>query len=139
MSKNYHIAVLPGDGIGPEVMNRAMKVLEAVRQRFAMHITTSQYDVGGAAIDRQGTPLPQATVAGCEQADAILFGSVGGPKWEHLPPAEQPERGALLPLRKHFKLFSNLRPAKLYQGWKSSARCAPTSLLTASTFSAYAN
>lgn len=116
MSKNYHIAVLPGDGIGPEVMNQAMKVLEAVRQRFAMHITTSQYDVGGAAIDRQGTPLPQATVAGCEQADAILFGSVGGPKWEHLPPAEQPERGALLPLRKHFKLFSNLRPAKLYQG-----------------------
>lgn len=94
MSKNYHIAVLPGDGIGPEVMNQAMKVLEAVRQRFAMHITTSQYDVGGAAIDRQGTPLPQATVAGCEQADAILFGSVGGPKWEHLPPAEQPERGA---------------------------------------------
>ncbi|PLL94942.1 3-isopropylmalate dehydrogenase, partial [Klebsiella pneumoniae] len=91
MSKNYHIAVLPGDGIGPEVMNQAMKVLEAVRQRFAMHITTSQYDVGGAAIDRQGTPLPQATVAGCEQADAILFGSVGGPKWEHLPPAEQPE------------------------------------------------
>lgn len=56
MSKNYHIAVLPGDGIGPEVMNQAMKVLEAVRQRFAMHITTSQYDVGGAAIDRQGTP-----------------------------------------------------------------------------------
>ena len=116
MSKNYHIAVLPGDGIGPEVMNQAMKVLEAVRNRFSMRITTSQYDVGGIAIDRQGMPLPQATVDGCEQADAILFGSVGGPKWEHLPPAEQPERGALLPLRKHFKLFSNLRPAKLYQG-----------------------
>ena len=124
MSKNYHIAVLPGDGIGPEVMNQAMKVLEAVRQRFAMHITTSQYDVGGAAIDRQGTPLPQATVAGCEQADAILFGSVGGPKWEHLPPAEQPERGALLPLRKHFKLFSNLRPAKLYQGLEEFRKAA---------------
>ena len=116
MSKNYHIAVLPGDGIGPEVMNQAMKVLEAVRHRFDMRITTSQHDVGGVAIDRQGTPLPQTTVEGCEQADAILFGSVGGPKWEHLPPAEQPERGALLPLRKHFKLFSNLRPAKLYQG-----------------------
>ncbi|WP_459584210.1 isocitrate/isopropylmalate family dehydrogenase, partial [Enterobacter hormaechei] len=57
-----------------------------------------------------------ATVEGCEQADAILFGSVGGPKWENLPPNQQPERGALLPLRKHFKLFSNLRPAKLYQG-----------------------
>ncbi|WP_054305292.1 3-isopropylmalate dehydrogenase, partial [Serratia rubidaea] len=63
-----------------------------------------------------GSPLPAATLSGCEQADAILFGSVGGPKWEHLPPAEQPERGALLPLRKHFKLFSNLRPARLYQG-----------------------
>ncbi len=116
MSRNYHIAVLPGDGIGPEVMAQAMKVLDAVRKRFDMRITTSEYDVGGAAIDRQGMPLPAATVEGCEQADAILFGSVGGPKWEHLPPAEQPERGALLPLRKHFKLFSNLRPARLYQG-----------------------
>ncbi|VEC00844.1 3-isopropylmalate dehydrogenase [Cedecea lapagei] len=116
MSKNYHIAVLPGDGIGPEVMAQALKVLEAVRTRFDLRISTSTYDVGGAAIDRHGSPLPQATVEGCEQADAILFGSVGGPKWEHLPPAEQPERGALLPLRKHFKLFSNLRPARLYQG-----------------------
>jgi len=116
MSKNYHIAVLPGDGIGPEVMAQALKVLEAIRARFSLRITTSHYDVGGIAIDRHGNPLPQATVAGCEQADAILFGSVGGPKWEHLPPAQQPERGALLPLRKHFKLFSNLRPAKLYQG-----------------------
>ncbi|PIJ49737.1 3-isopropylmalate dehydrogenase [Erwinia sp. OLTSP20] len=116
MSNNYHIAVLPGDGIGPEVMSQAMKVLEAVRQRFGMRITTSEYDVGGIAIDRHGEPLPAATVAGCEQADAILFGSVGGPKWEHLPPAQQPERGALLPLRKHFRLFSNLRPASLYKG-----------------------
>ncbi|NKI75277.1 3-isopropylmalate dehydrogenase [Dickeya sp. CFBP 2040] len=116
MSKSYHIAVLPGDGIGPEVMAQAYKVLDAVRQRFDLRITTSEYDVGGIAIDRQGTPLPQGTVEGCEQADAILFGSVGGPKWEHLPPAEQPERGALLPLRKHFRLFSNLRPARLYQG-----------------------
>lgn len=116
MSKNYHIAVLPGDGIGPEVMTQALKVLDAVRNRFAMRITTSHYDVGGAAIDNHGQPLPPATVEGCEQADAVLFGSVGGPKWEHLPPDQQPERGALLPLRKHFKLFSNLRPAKLYQG-----------------------
>ncbi|CNE70806.1 3-isopropylmalate dehydrogenase [Yersinia nurmii] len=116
MTKNYHIAVLPGDGIGPEVMAQANKVLDAVRQRFNMRISTSVYDVGGAAIDRQGCPLPTTTINGCEQADAILFGSVGGPKWEHLPPDEQPERGALLPLRKHFKLFSNLRPARLYQG-----------------------
>ncbi|MBU9857540.1 3-isopropylmalate dehydrogenase [Rahnella bonaserana] len=116
MSKTHHIAVLPGDGIGPEVMAQAYKVLDAVRQRFGLKITTSEYDVGGAAIDKHGSPLPEATVAGCEQADAILFGSVGGPKWEHLPPNDQPERGALLPLRKHFKLFSNLRPARLYQG-----------------------
>lgn len=116
MSKSHHIAVLPGDGIGPEVMAQAHKVLDAVRQRFGLNITTSEYDVGGAAIDKHGSPLPEATVAGCENADAILFGSVGGPKWEHLPPNDQPERGALLPLRKHFKLFSNLRPARLYQG-----------------------
>ncbi|WP_369789007.1 3-isopropylmalate dehydrogenase [Rouxiella sp. WC2420] len=116
MSKTHHIAVLPGDGIGPEVMAQAYKVLEAVRQRFGLNITTSEYDVGGAAIDKHNTPLPATTVAGCEQADAILFGSVGGPKWEHLPADSQPERGALLPLRKHFKLFSNLRPASLYKG-----------------------
>ena len=116
MSSSYHIAVLPGDGIGPEVMAQASKVLAAIRERFNMRITTSEYDVGGIAIDRHGEPLPQATIKGCEQADAILFGSVGGPKWEHLPPAEQPERGALLPLRKHFQLFSNLRPASLYTG-----------------------
>lgn len=116
MSSSYHIAVLPGDGIGPEVMAQAYKVLAAVRQRFGLRITTSEYDVGGAAIDRHGSPLPAATISGCEQASAILFGSVGGPQWEHLPPDEQPERGALLPLRKHFKLFSNLRPARLYPG-----------------------
>ncbi|EKT64908.1 3-isopropylmalate dehydrogenase [Providencia burhodogranariea] len=115
MSKSYHIAVLPGDGIGPEVMAQAHKVLDAVRQRFALSITTKEYDVGGIAIDRHGKPLPEETVAGCENADAVLFGSVGGPKWENLPPDSQPERGALLPLRKHFKLFSNLRPARLYQ------------------------
>lgn len=84
ITKSYHIAILPGDGIGPEVMAQAHKVLDAVRQRFGLRITTSEYDVGGIAIDRQGTPLPPATVTGCEQADAILFGSVGGPKWEHL-------------------------------------------------------
>ncbi len=114
-SAEFHIAVLPGDGIGPEVMAQATKVLNAVSQRFGLRITTREYAVGGCAIDRHGVPLPTETVRGCEQADAILFGSVGGPKWEHLPPAEQPERGALLPLREHFKLFSNLRPARLYQ------------------------
>lgn len=116
MSQNYHIAVLPGDGIGPEIMQQAYKVLEVVRKKYQLAITTSEYDVGGVAIDVHGVPLPQETLEGCEKADAILFGSVGGPKWQHLPPDSQPERGALLPLRKHFKLFANMRPAKLYQG-----------------------
>ncbi len=115
MSKHYHIAVLPGDGIGPEVMAQAQKVIDAVNKRFSLNITTKEYDIGGIAIDNHGTPLPATTLAGCEQADAILFGSVGGPKWEHLPADQQPERGALLPLRKHFKLFCNLRPARLYK------------------------
>lgn len=119
MTQPYHIAVLPGDGIGPEVMQQAHKVLDAVRQRFNIKLTFSEYDIGGIAIDRHGMPLPEQTLKGCEKADAILFGSVGGPKWENLPPNEQPERGALLPLRKHFKLFSNLRPARLYQGLKA--------------------
>lgn len=119
MSTTHHIAVLPGDGIGPEVMAQALKVLDVVRERFNLRITTSHYDVGGAAIDHYGTPLPDTTLEGCQQADAVLFGSVGGPQWEHLPPDQQPERGALLPLRKHFKLFCNLRPASLYAGLES--------------------
>ena len=116
MSRTYHMAILPGDGIGPEVMTQAYKIIDAVRQRFAVRITTSEYDVGGAAIDRHGSPLPTRTLYGCSQADAILFGSVGGKRWEHLPAAKQPERGAIMQLRKHFKLFSNLRPARLYPG-----------------------
>ncbi len=113
---SYQVAVLAGDGIGPEVMVEARKVLEAVEERFSLDIEYSEYDVGGAAIDNHGCPLPESTLKGCEAADAILFGSVGGPKWEHLPPNDQPERGALLPLRGHFELFCNMRPAKLHVG-----------------------
>ncbi|MDT3320212.1 3-isopropylmalate dehydrogenase [Shewanella sp. SP1S2-4] len=113
---SYQVAVLAGDGIGPEVMAEARKVLREVEARFDLNIEYTQYDVGGIAIDNHGCPLPDATLKGCEAADAILFGSVGGPKWEKLPPNEQPERGALLPLRGHFELFCNLRPAKLHDG-----------------------
>ena len=110
MSKNYRITVLAGDGIGPEVMTEALKVLDAVSSKFSLTISREECLVGGAAIDAKGCPLPAETVTASEQADAILFGSVGGPKWENLAPDEQPERGALLPLRKHFGLFANLRP-----------------------------
>jgi 3-isopropylmalate dehydrogenase len=116
------IAVLTGDGIGPEVMREALKVLDAVQERFALRLSYEFADVGGAAIDRHGTALPPGTLAVCQAADAILFGSVGGPKWETLPPAEQPERAALLPLRKHFDLFCNLRPARVF---KSLAAASP--------------
>ena len=112
----YKIAVLPGDGIGPEVMQQAHKVLDAIEAKYNLTFTREEHDVGGIAIDNHGKPLPDSTLAACEESDAILFGSVGGPKWEHLPANEQPERGALLPLRKHFQLFCNLRPAQIHQG-----------------------
>lgn len=125
MSKTFKIAVLPGDGIGPEVMATALKVLAKVKPDLGCEIELSEGLVGGIAIDRTGEALPKATLMLCEAADAILFGSVGGPKWEGLPPNKQPERGALLPLRKHFKLFSNLRPAKVYRELADSSPLAP--------------
>jgi 3-isopropylmalate dehydrogenase len=114
MMKTYNIAVLAGDGIGPEVMAEALKVLDAVSQKFGFAINTQSALVGGAAIDAHGEALPAATLDLCKQSDAILFGSVGGPKWTSLPPAQQPERASLLPLRKTFDLFCNLRPGKIY-------------------------
>lgn len=110
MNRNHSITVLSGDGIGPEVMDQALRVLESVSSRFDFNISTKECLVGGAAIDTKGCPLPDETVKACEQADAILFGSVGGPKWASLAPDDQPERGALLPIRKHFNLYANLRP-----------------------------
>jgi 3-isopropylmalate dehydrogenase len=110
----YKIAVLPGDGIGPEVMKEALKILAVIREQFDFQFEYQKADVGGCAIDKWGTALPPETLALCESSSAILFGSVGGPKWENLSPEKQPERAALLPLRKHFKLFCNLRPAKVY-------------------------
>ena len=99
---HHHIAVLAGDGIGPEVMAEALKVLDAVSAKFGFTVSRKEAFVGGAGIDHCGKALPEETIRACEEADAVLFGSVGGPKWEHLPANEQPERGALLPLRKHF-------------------------------------
>lgn len=114
--KSYKIAVLAGDGIGPEVMAEAKKVLNAVSAKFGFEFKYTDKLAGGCAIDAEGTPLPESTVRVCEDSDAILFGSVGGPKWDKLPPEKRPERGALLPLRKHFGLYCNFRPARIYQG-----------------------
>ena len=114
MAKSFKVAVLPGDGIGPEVMAEALRVLDAVEQKYEVKFERTHANVGGAGIDNEGKALPDTTVALCKAADAILFGSVGGPKWETLPPDEQPERGALLPLRKIFGLYANLRPAIIF-------------------------
>ena len=115
------VAVLPGDGIGPEVMREALKVLDAVNRKFSHAMDFKFADVGGCAIDNHGSALPAQTLNLCETSDAILFGSVGGPKWENLPPEHQPERAALLPLRKHFELFCNLRPARIFTPLKASS------------------
>ena len=123
MEKN--IALLPGDGIGPEVMKEAVKVLEAAGKKFGFSLNLTTADVGGCAIDNHGTALPPSTLEVCEKSDAILFGSVGGPKWESLPPAEQPERAALLPLRKHFSLYCNLRPARVFKSLASASPLKP--------------
>jgi len=114
MASTYKVAVLPGDGIGPEVMAEALKVLDAIESKYDVKFERTTANVGGAGIDNEGKALPDSTVEICKASDAILFGSVGGPKWESLPPDEQPERGALLPLRKIFGLFCNLRPAIIF-------------------------
>lgn len=119
------IAILAGDGIGPEVMVEAVKVLDAVQKKFGVEFQYSYAAVGGCAIDNHGKALPDATLAVCEASDSILFGSVGGPKWENLPPEQQPERGALLPLRKHFSLYCNLRPAKVYPSLAAASPLKP--------------
>ncbi len=119
------IAVLAGDGIGPEVMAEALKVLDAVQEKFGFRLEYETADVGGIAIDKHGHALPEQTIVVCERSDAILFGSVGGPKWESLPPAEQPERAALLPLRKHFDLFCNLRPARVFSSLAAACPLRP--------------
>lgn len=116
------IAILAGDGIGPEVMSEAVKVLDTIQQKHSIKLTYDFADVGGCAIDNHGQALPRHTLELCKTSDAVLFGSVGGPQWESLPPEQQPERGALLPLRKNLRLFCNLRPAKIF---KSLAAASP--------------
>ena len=108
-------AVLAGDYIGPEVMTEALRVFEHVAKSEGLSLSYRHADVGGAGIDNHGKALPDSTLRLCEESDAILFGSVGGPKWDKLPPKEQPERAALLPLRKHVTLFANIRPGLLYR------------------------
>jgi 3-isopropylmalate dehydrogenase len=111
---NRKVLVLPGDGIGPEIMREVMRVIEYFDRREIARFDVSEGKVGGAAYDASGTPLTEETLAEAMGADAVLFGSVGGPKWETLPFELQPERG-LLRLRKEMDLFANLRPAVVFE------------------------
>jgi 3-isopropylmalate dehydrogenase len=113
-SSAFKIASLPGDGIGPEVMREAIKVLGVVEKKFHLHLVITEAPVGWAGIDAAGKALPDATLALCRASDAILFGSVGLPDRDPTIPKEQrPERAALLRIRKEFGLFANLRPVQL--------------------------
>ncbi|MHC1692740.1 MAG: 3-isopropylmalate dehydrogenase [Sphaerochaetaceae bacterium] len=108
-----HIALVPGDGIGPDIVSEAVRVLGMVGQKFGHQFDFSTYLAGGIAIDTLGTPLPESTLSGCQESDAVLLGAVGGPKWDSLGGDQRPEK-ALLGLRGGLGLFCNLRPALLY-------------------------
>ena len=109
----FQIALVKGDGIGPEIVDSAVRVLEKIGQTFGHTFTCTPYLAGGCAIDETGIPLPQETVDGCLAADSVLLGAVGGPKWDKNPGNLRPEK-ALLGLRAALGLFTNLRPAKIY-------------------------
>lgn len=118
------IAVLPGDGIGPEIMPQAIRVLEAIGQKCDHQFTFTHGQVGGEAIDARGIPLPTETLSLAQSSDAVLLGAVGGPKWEGLEYERRPER-ALLGLREQLGLFANLRPAKMYSALVGSSSLKP--------------
>ena len=112
-----NIALLRGDGIGPEIVDSAVEVLKKVADKFGHEMNFTPYLIGGAAIDACGKPLPEETVEGCLASDSVLLGAVGGPKWDTLPGDQRPEK-ALLGIRAAMELYTNLRPARLYPALK---------------------
>jgi len=115
MAKKYNIAVIPGDGIGPEITSAAIEVLETACSRNNIELFTKELKAGGAAIDEFGIPLPKETVSSAMDSDAVLLGAVGGPKWDNIDPELRPER-AILGLRSGLGLYANIRPAVLHEG-----------------------
>src|SRR5881275_1764578 len=121
---NRKVLVLPGDGIGPEIMGEVMRVIDFFDRRHLVSFEVSEGLVGGSAYDASGTPLTDETLAQAQASDAVLFGSVGGPKWETLPFEKKPERG-LLRLRKEMDLFANLRPATVFDALIDASTLKP--------------
>lgn len=115
------IAIIAGDGIGPEIVGEAVKVLKKIAEKFGHDFTFNEKLVGGAAYDAFGDCLPDDTLETCKTADAVLLGAVGGPKWDSLPGPKRPEKRALLTLRKELGLFANLRPAKVWSPLTSAS------------------
>ena len=122
---NYKIAVIPGDGIGPEIMNEALKVLDKIGEKYGHSFECTKVLAGGAAIDATGKSLPQETLDVCKASDAVMLGAVGGPKWDNLPGGERPER-ALLGLRKELGLYANLRPAIVFDELADASPLKPS-------------
>ncbi len=118
------VCVLEGDGIGPEIVGQALKVLDTVCKARSISLETDHALIGGAAIDAVGEPLPQDTINRCKQADAVLLGAVGGPKWDDVPSHLRPEKG-LLGIRKALGLFCNLRPAAIFPALKEASPLRP--------------
>ncbi|MCI5885394.1 MAG: 3-isopropylmalate dehydrogenase [Clostridiales bacterium] len=121
---NYKITVLPGDGIGPEVVGEALKVLDKVGEKFGHTFEFDHQLIGGSAIDATGEGLPQATIDSAKSSDAVFLGAVGGPKWDALPGDKRPEK-ALLGIRKELGLFANLRPAIMFDELKDACPLKP--------------
>jgi 3-isopropylmalate dehydrogenase len=114
------ITLLPGDGIGPEIVDATRQVLETIAQKSGHSFSFSTHLIGGIAIDETGVPLPDDTIVGCRSADAVLLGAVGGPKWDDPTAEVRPEQG-LLGMRKALKLFANVRPVKLFRGLEGAS------------------
>lgn len=121
---NYNIAVIKGDGIGPEIVDEAVKVLNKVGEKYNHTFQYTEALAGGAAIDATGVPLPEETLEICRKSDALLFGAVGGPKWDNLPSELRPEKG-LLSLRKELNLYTNIRPAIMFHELKDTCPLRP--------------
>src|SRR5579862_4165116 len=124
MASNRYLLVLPGDGIGPEVMNEVRKIIAWMGKKRAVGFDIQEDVVGGAALDKHGVPLSDAAMKTALEADAVLFGSVGGPKWDNVEFDKKPERG-LLRLRKEMDLFANLRPAKVHDALVDASSLKP--------------
>ncbi len=122
---NKNITVLKGDGIGPEIVNEAIKVLDKVCEKYSHKFTYTEVDIGGCSIDKYGVPITEEGMAKCKSADSVLLGAVGGPKWDNVDPSIRPEK-ALLAVRSELGLFANLRPTKLFMQLADASPLKPS-------------